>query len=391
MRIAAVLILVACGGPSVRRAPVTMAPEPAKPAPLAAPDAPGVTPASTSPAPAPTVEPAPARAERIELTFMGDVMAGGTFSGRWVPQATEKHDPLEAISAQVASDLAVANLETPVVDKIPIETLVTDLRFGATPKQISWLPKHGITVVSLANNHAADLGAQGLSETPMHLAKLGITPIGAPRADGGPLVRVETIEVKGWKIGFIAATEKLNRGQVKKVGLVPRLLQKELKDALVPVVTEARTNHDLVFVVLHWGRQFADAPDRWQVQAAHAFIDAGADGVIAHHPHIWQRVERYKNGLIAYSLGNFVFQNSMPWQRLTGVLRLGFHRDKKCLDQVVIHPAAIYSSPVHHPKPVTGNLRKDIVERLTRLSGQGPNPTKLVLEGDRLVAPGACP
>jgi len=244
--------------------------------------------------------------------------------------------------------------------------------------------------VSLANNHAADLGAQGLSETPRHLAELGITPIGAPRADGGPLVRVETIEVKGWKIGFIAATEKLNRGQVKKVGLVPRVVAKELTAAVVPVVVEARANHDLVFVVLHWGRQFADAPDRWQVQAAHAFIDAGADGVIAHHPHIWQRIERYKNGLIAYSLGNFVFQNSMPWQRLTGVLRLGFHRDKKCLDQVVIHPAAIYSSPVHHPKPVTGNLLKDIVGRLTRLSAQGPNPTKLVLEGDKIIAPGAC-
>ncbi|MEJ7597658.1 MAG: CapA family protein [Kofleriaceae bacterium] len=386
MRIAGLVVVavVACSSPRERAAPAAVSSEPT-PAPPLAPDASAtVAPVAVAPAPA------DARAERIELTFMGDIMAGGTFSGRWVPQQQEEHDPLEALSAQVSADLAIANLETPIVSKIPTEKLDTDLRFGALPTQMTWLAKHGITVVSLANNHANDLEVTGVRETPVHLKALGVTPVGAARTDGGPLVRAETVVVKGWKIGLIAVATRLNRGQRKADPSLPLVDGELLEATVVPVVAAARADHDLVFVMLHWGRQYADAPDRWQVKAAHAFIDAGADGVIAHHPHVWQRVERYKSGLIAYSLGNFVFQNSVAWQRLTGVLRLGFQRATRCLDLVAIHPAAMHSQPVHHPEPVTGKLLKDIVERLTRLSGEGPNPTKLAVEGDRLVGPGAC-
>ncbi len=335
----------------------------------------------------------PAVADRIELTFAGDIMFGGTFAGKYRPQeAPADFDPLAPIAAQLKSDLAVVNLETTVVKKIPIDKLVGDLRFAARPDQVATLLRNGVTAVTIANNHACDLDGPGVIETAVNLRELGITALGAARTEA-PLVRIETMEVRGWKIGFIATTTWLNRSQAKRDPKVPRLKQAEFTSELVPLVKAARTNHDLVFVLVHWGTQYADDPDAWQVEAAHAIIDAGAAGVIGHHPHILHRIERYKDGVIAYSLGNFLFNNALPVQRNTAVLRLGFAGPSRCLDKVVLHPAAMYPSPVHHPKPVPASNRifSEIVERTTRLSLKGKHPTKLTVEGDLIVAPPACP
>jgi poly-gamma-glutamate synthesis protein (capsule biosynthesis protein) len=330
-------------------------------------------------------------AARIELTFAGDIMFGGTFSGKWRPQEAGSFDPLKEIAPQLAADLAMVNLETTVVAKIP--KLEGDLRFAARPDQVATLPRNGVRAVTLANNHIADVDADGIEQTPKHLRELGITAIGAPRTDDGALFRVEAIDVKGWKVGFIAATQWLNRPQRRGVPRVPKLDGATLARELEPVVKQARASHDLVIVVLHWGVQYADHPDAWQVKAARAFIDAGADAVIGHHPHILQRIERYRDGVIAYSLGNFLFNNALPGQRNTGVLRLGFaKRDaRRCLDKLELHPAAIYPSPVHHPKPVTGKIFDEIEARVVKLSRRGDAPTQWQRTSDRLSVPGACP
>lgn len=329
-------------------------------------------------------------ADRIELTFAGDIMFGGTFSGKWRPQEAGEFDPLKEIAPKLASDFALINLETTVVKKIP--SLEGDLRFAARPDQVATLPRNGVKAVTIANNHVADLDGPGILETPGHLRDLGITVFGAPRADG-PLFRVEPIEVRGWKIGMIAFTMWLNRGTRKGVPQVPLAGRQELKKEIIPLIKKARADHDLVIVTLHWGIQYADNPDEWQIDAAHDFIDAGADAVIGHHPHILQRIERYKDGVIAYSLGNFLFNNALPGQRNTGVIRLGFSKreNKRCLDKLVFHPAAIYHSPVHHPKPVTGKLFEEIEQRIKKLSKRGDHPTAWKRDGDNLTAPAVCP
>lgn len=330
-------------------------------------------------------------ADRLELTFTGDIMFGGTFGGKWRPQdAPDDFDPLAAIAPQLKSDLALINLETTVVNKIPIDKLIGNLRFAARPDQVATLPRNGVKVVTIANNHACDLDGPGVVETSTRLRELGITALGAARTEG-PLLRVETVEVRGWRIGFIAATTRLNRSQAKGDPKVPLVAEKDFANTVVPLVKAARADHDLVFVVVHWGIQYADDPESWQVEAAHAIIDAGADGLIGHHPHILHRLERYKGGIIAYSLGNFLFNNALPLQRNTAVLRLGFSHAKHCLDLVALHPAAIFPAPVHHPQPAKGSMFEEIVERTTRLSRKGPHPTQLTVEGDRIVAPSACP
>src|SRR5204862_3584747 len=121
-----------------------------------------------------------------------------------------------------------------------------------------------------------------------------------------------------------------------------------LRNAVSPVVEAARANHELVVVQIHWGNEYEDAPLKYQIDAAHAFIDAGADAVIAHHPHVLQGIERYKGGVIAYSLGNFVFPNAKERVRDGGVLHLSFARTPACLSTVAFDPTFQIRSPITH-------------------------------------------
>jgi poly-gamma-glutamate synthesis protein (capsule biosynthesis protein) len=172
---------------------------------------------------------------------------------------------------------------------------------------------------------------------------------------------------------------------------VPRVRERKLAETIAPLIAAARADHDLIFVLLHWGVELDDTPGRRQVRAAHALIDAGADGVIAHHPHVLQGIERYKGGVIAYSLGNFVFRNARKPQRYTGVLRLGFARDGRCLDLVAFHPAIQRRKPVHHPEPATGDDFEDVAERVIERSTDRPlTRTTWRVDGERLVTDGAC-
>ena len=381
LRSLGLVALAACSGsPAPAPAPVPSPPPPVVEAPAEPP--PDAAPAEPPPPPEPEVAP------RIELTFMGDIMFGGLFlSGKFSPQDVPAHDPLAAVAELYASDLPIANLETTVMSEIP--PLEGRLRFVATPDQVAILPKNGLTAVTIANNHIGDTDAAGIVETRQHLADLGLTVFGAPR-DEEPLFRADTIDVRGWKVAVVAATARLNRRQKKGGPQPPFLLDQKLPPELIPVIEAARPDHDLVVVVLHWGTEYADAPSKWQIEAAHDFIDAGADVVVGHHPHVLQGIERYKGGVIAYSLGNFVFQNATEPERYTGILRVGFAREGRCLDLVKFHPTEMQRRPVYHPLPATGAALDKTAERLTELSAATPLGTSWQLDGDHLVAGGAC-
>jgi poly-gamma-glutamate synthesis protein (capsule biosynthesis protein) len=389
--VALVVLLAACsGGGAPEQSPAPTAAGPTAPtAPPADPQAAATPPADAAPA-APPIDAPPPVAERIELTFMGDIIFGGRFNEKWFPMDVPKNDPLALVAPYFQSDLPLANLETTILDEIPDVT--GSKRFFATPDQLAILPRHGLTAVTIANNHVNDYDLPGLPMTLGHLADAGMTVVGAPRDDNDGF-GVDTIDVKGWKIGVVAGTARLNRRQKKKDRpRIPFAFDEKLPPKIQPLVEQARADHDLVIVILHWGAEYTDIPMKWQIDAAHAFVDAGADAVIGHHAHVLQPIERYKHGVIAYSLGNFLFQNGEPKVRDTGVLRLGFSRagDRPCLDLLAFHPAITRRQPYYHPEPVTGDEAEEVVERVTRLSKKKPFKTAWTVEGDRMVAPAAC-
>jgi poly-gamma-glutamate synthesis protein (capsule biosynthesis protein) len=391
LAISACVAWVACSGRPDDGHLASAAPRPAPPAPDAAarPVAPPPIDAGVTPPPAP-------RAARIELTFTGDINFGGYFDDHYDPQEVENYDPLVEVDALLQSDLIVSNLETTITRKLPNGGKSHDgkgnKRFVTIPERVAILPRHHITTVTLANNHQFDNSAQGLVETPAILTELGITSMGAARAQA-PRFRIETVDVKGWHLGFIVATTELNlRPRKDATPLIAFSEPKALTAELVPLIAEARKHHDLVVLELHWGVQYQDTPEPWQIAAAHAFIDAGADAVIGHHPHVLQAIERYHHGLIAYSLGNFVFPNAKEPIRQTGVLRLGFatQASAACLDLAAFHPAVQIRAPLTHPIPALAKLQTLVAERLFRLSAARPIATKWRIDNQRFVTEPAC-
>ncbi len=340
-----------------------------------------------------TIDAGPAKAARIDIAFVGDLMFGGYFDDHYDPQLVEKDDPLVDIEKHLAADLAFGNLETTITRKLPNNGGPHDgkghKRFVTLPERVAVLTRNQrFHAVTLANNHQLDNDVPGLVETPKILDELGLKYVGAARKDRDARFLVETIEVKGWRVGFVVATAQTNRTPLRDpgphIGYVPA---PALKNQLVPVIEAARASHDLIVVQIHWGQEYEDAPARWQIDTAHAFVDAGADAVIGHHPHVLQGIERYKGGVIAYSLGNFVFPNAKERVRDTGVLHLGF-AGTKCLDAIAFDPAIQIRTPITHPIPAIGAARKEVGTRLATLSK--PFSTVWDVSGERFTAPSAC-
>lgn len=348
-----------------------------------------VAPAPPAPPPVPELE-APAAAaarEPIELTFVGDIIFGRYRADGYDPIVGEGHRPFDEIAATMRSDLLVGNLETPLVRDLPLTSPIgAQFRFGASKEMARHLVDGGFHAVSLANNHSFDQRTDGLVQSPVILQELGIAALGASRSEP-PVFRVETIERRGWKIGFLAVTSRRNAPQFDGTPVLPFLSTNDLDATLGPLIDEAGRSHDLVIVFIHWGDEYADAPALHQRRQARALLDRGADLVVGHHPHVLQGIERHGTGAVAYSLGNFLFENTHDVPRLTGVLRARFAAGP-CLEALTFHPAYIKRTPSKHPVPAKGAMGRQVRERMRRLSGE--LGTGLDENGEDLVLRGAC-
>ncbi len=334
-------------------------------------------------------EPEPVRTEPFELTFVGDVILGRYREDGYDPIPEGEHELFDEVAPLMESDLLIGNLETPLASSIPDHSPVgTRYSFGADAKLARHLADGRFDVMSLANNHAYDLRGAGVEQTPQILAQLGIIAVGSIRADAPP-IRVETVERDGWRVGIVALTTRANIPSLDDLPPLPLVEVTEIESTVAPLVEQARSTHDLVVVLAHWGEEYADTPLWEQRQAAQALVEAGADLVIGHHPHVLQGIERHGHGLIAYSLGNFVFENVKDIPRLSGVLRVRYSA-QGCLEDSRVHPVFIKSIPIKHPVPATGYMGRQVKERLQSLSHRFG--TRWTEQGDDLRIEGpACP
>jgi len=384
--IAAVAALAACGN----RGPAREAPPPEPNAAIARPVDSNVDVADVAAVAAVAdADAAPPPRQPIELTFVGDIMFGRWGENGRLAIPPGDYNLFEHVKDLVRADIAVANLETPVVKDIrKAYPYSNSLRFTAIPDEAQHLVRGGFTHVSLANNHGFDWGIKGVQETPENLRELGITPIGLSY-DEEPMIRAETFEQDGWRIAFIGITTERNYQQKKNTPLLPwTRWDKDIPELLVPVVTQARKAHDLVIVVAHWGWEYENVPRKDAQETAHALIDAGADLIVGHHPHVLQPIARHEGGLIAYSLGNFRFDQKKQVTKRSGVLRVRFD-GRGCLERAVFHPVEIVKRAVASgrktsmPAPAEGKtadgIRDHIIESSAALG------TTWELDGDGLV------
>jgi poly-gamma-glutamate synthesis protein (capsule biosynthesis protein) len=215
-----------------------------------------------------------------------------------------------------AADVAFGNLENPVSSRG--KNLGSIFSFRASPDVLSGLWRAGFDVVSLANNHMFDWGEEAFVDTFSHLRANSIEFVGAGinEADAHKPV---VFEVGSERIAFLGYTEFafVRPPQSPNMAILDSLRMRE-------DIERARNLASTVVVSLHWGEEYETESSMEQKQLARSLIDMGATLVIGHHPHVLQEVERYGAGVIAYSLGNFVFdQNFSPDTRRGLLLEVG--------------------------------------------------------------------
>ena len=249
-------------------------------------------------------------AKNGSIIFGGDIMLA-----RSVESYAKANGGWSQVFSQVKNtlgeyDCRVANLESPFISGKP-QTQISSMVFAAKPEAIEALAGANVTAVSLANNHITDQGLAGLTETQNTLKGRNIIFGGAGRSVE-EAIAPQSIRCGELRVGLVFATYGTN---FASDGVVASLLED-----IVPSITTAKKDNDIVAVFAHWGGEYQELATPFQQEIAHRYIDAGADLVIGSHPHVIQPIEVYKSKLIAYSLGNFVFDQATSGNKTEAIL-----------------------------------------------------------------------
>ena len=248
----------------------------------------------------------PARA--IRIAAVGDIMMGTTFPEPILPPedgATLFRDVAPLLAGH---DIVFGNLEGPLTDASlspkcpkPRRNGRPCFAFRTPPRYVARLAEAGFTAMNIANNHALDFGMDGLDNTLSALDDAGIEPVGGER--------VAVFDVEGKSVAVAGFSYSLRTPYVHPL--------RDIEGARA-IVAELKDEYDLVVVSFHGGAEGAralrvtDAEEEFMgenrgnvVRFARAVVDAGADLVLGHGPHVPRAIEVYRGKLIAYSLGNF--------------------------------------------------------------------------------------
>lgn len=272
-----------------------------------------------------------------------------------------------------ASDLTFANLECPLAARAA--KVGKKVTFKASPTTAHCLSRAGIDIVSLANNHALDCGPVGLRETFRALKRHKVLWCGAG-STGDAAELATRVTIKGVRVAFVAFSEFRPTG----------FASSEAKSAIAlaspttiqRAVNAARVGADVVVASFHWGIGGQSRPTVQQKAWAHLAVRCGADLVLGHHPHVLQGIGtvaqqstlkgRKRRALIAYSLGNFVFDAPRRYDRRTAqTLILRVTLDRLGVRSAEVVPVVLEGT---RPRPATGAQAVEIVRRLTELSGE---------------------
>lgn len=246
-----------------------------------------------------------------------------------------------------SKDVVFVNLETP---------LTTAKRqygmFKSDPGYAEAMKAAGITVVSIANNHMFDAGEEGFLDTLGNLDKVGIVYSGGGRnitcARAGGVV-----EARGLLIRFLSYTQYCNSRFASVAAEYPGILPLD-RQLVEQDIRRAKKEADFVFVSLHWGLENQPNVQPEQIHLAHFLVDAGADGIIGHHPHIAHAIEIYKAKPILYSLGNFVFGHShKDW---SDNLLIEIVIEDRSIKGLAVYPVAGASNNLFCPELLTHGL-----------------------------------
>jgi poly-gamma-glutamate capsule biosynthesis protein CapA/YwtB (metallophosphatase superfamily) len=213
------------------------------------------------------------------------------------------HPFLEIASTTRSADIAFANLETTVSDRG--RKIGSEFSFRSDPRTVEGLQYAGFDVVSVANNHIWDYADDAFMDTQRYLRDAGIAYAGGG-ANYEEAHAPAILAAKGVRVAYLAYTNLLSKFFTRPTS-APASAAYDDWGRVVQDIKNAKSKADIVVVSYHWGVEYQTHHNAEQEDIAKKTIDAGADLVIGGHPHVQQEIVPYKNGWIAYSMGNFVF------------------------------------------------------------------------------------
>ncbi len=270
--------------------------------------------------------------EIYTLLFSGDIMLD-----RGVKHMVEKHGedytfPFLKIKDYLEADILFGNLESMISDRG--RNIGSIYSFRADIASIEGLKYAGFDIVSLANNHTLDWDKPAFEQTMELLTENNILYTGAGFSEEeahSPTV----IKLGDTTIGFLGYTEFLypyafTKGDVSGVTLFN-------EENMKRDIEKAKEEVDFLIVTFHCGDEYQKEPNQKQRTWSESAIDYGADLIIGHHPHVTQPVEVYKEKYIAYSLGNFIFDQYFSEETMKGFLFEVKMQDGEIIEASKIH------------------------------------------------------
>ncbi len=253
-----------------------------------------------------------------KIYLLGDVAFNGLFSDD--PDNNSKRF-FQIMNFFKDSDLIFANLEFPVKEGFEQNEYKKFIHYAEHEQTYNLLKLLNIGCVSLANNHIYDYKLLGLKATINILDELGIYHTGAGWREEH--IKPVIIDKNGCKIGFIAYVDKSTNPKTENFQefYINDLESKKIVNDIKYLSKKV----DKIICSLHWGNDYSNYHTRNQQKVAYEIIDAGADVIMGHHPHTIQSLEKYKQGIIFYSLGQLCF-GDFYWE---GKLRALKRKTKK--------------------------------------------------------------
>lgn len=291
--------------------------------------------------------PVAASAEPVSVVAVGDLLLGGSAAPH-LERMGYGYPFLGTGDLIREADIALANLEAPLTEsekKHPDKTYT----FRVPPVAANDIGRAGFDLLTLANNHLGDYGDRGVLDTLQALESAGLGAVGA----GSVLAaarRPHVATINGVSFAFLAYSNTFPKSFYAKKdspGTAPGYFEYVAAD-----VVKASAANDHVIVSFHWGGEKMTEPKDYQVALGRLAIDSGADVVIGHHPHVLQGAERYKDGVIFYSLGNYAFGSYSRNAVTAGLARMWFEGGK--LQKAEILPLNVFNHEVHfQPRRLT--------------------------------------
>lgn len=248
--------------------------------------------------------------QEANIVFTGDVMLDYGAPAAYDAQGITGILSDDMLNELSSADVLMINNEFPFSergDKWPDK----QYNFRVNPKYVSILTDMGVDIATLANNHALDYGRDALMDSidTLNSANIATSGAGASLEEAKAL---KTFTVGEKTFGFLSACRVIPTGSWNITDAQPGLFCTYDTSILKKEITAAKETCDYVFVYVHWGIERNEYPEDYQRSMAREFIAAGADAVIGSHPHVLQGIEYFDGKPVFYSLGNFIFNTSIP-------------------------------------------------------------------------------